>query len=203
MALRTLDISDGFASAGVPSDIALPLGASSSAKQDLLLAELQLKADLTDTQPVSVSSLPLPSGAATQVTLEALLTELQLKADLNETQPVSGSFYQATQPVSIASTVNVAAGSTSGTITAIQKTVGLTEVRATVSGSAPSASRKRLYLKPSKNNLGAVFIIPTGGSISTGLEIVGPDRVEFLGDASDYYLISDTAGQIVEILEVT
>ena len=30
-----------------------------------LLTELQLKADLTDTQPVSVASLPLPSGAAT------------------------------------------------------------------------------------------------------------------------------------------
>lgn len=43
----------------------LPSGASTSAKQDLLLAELQQKADLTDTQPVSVSSLPLPSGAST------------------------------------------------------------------------------------------------------------------------------------------
>lgn len=32
-----------------------------------------------------------------------LLTELQKKADTNETQPVSGTFYQATQPVSMAS----------------------------------------------------------------------------------------------------
>lgn len=45
----------------------LPTGAATSAKQDLLLAELQLKADLTETQPVSAVSLPLPTGAATSV----------------------------------------------------------------------------------------------------------------------------------------
>lgn len=38
---------------------------STSAKQDELLVELQKKADLTETQPVSVASLPLPSGCAT------------------------------------------------------------------------------------------------------------------------------------------
>ncbi len=38
---------------------------ATSAKQDILLAELQLKADLTETQPVSAVSLPLPTGAAT------------------------------------------------------------------------------------------------------------------------------------------
>lgn len=32
-----------------------------------------------------------------------LLTELQAKADLDETQPVSGTFWQATQPISVAS----------------------------------------------------------------------------------------------------
>lgn len=70
-----------------------------------LLAELQLKADLSETQPVSAASLPLPTGAATeatlasidgkdfatQTTLAALLTELQAKADLSETQPVSAA----------------------------------------------------------------------------------------------------------------
>lgn len=68
-----------------------------------LLVELQAKADLTETQPVSAASLPLPTGAATeatlasidgkdfatQTTLAALLVELQAKADLTETQPVS------------------------------------------------------------------------------------------------------------------
>jgi hypothetical protein len=56
-----------------------------------LLTELQLKADLTETQPVSVAAMPLPTGAATQTTLASLLTELQGKADLVETQPVSAA----------------------------------------------------------------------------------------------------------------
>ena len=41
-----------------------------------LLIELQKKADLTETQPISAVSLPLPSGAAAQATLAILLTEL-------------------------------------------------------------------------------------------------------------------------------
>jgi hypothetical protein len=83
------------------------VGAATEAKQDAqiailntlgtqttlaaLLTELQLKADLSETQPVSAASLPLPAGASTEVTLAALLTELQLKADLTETQPVSAT----------------------------------------------------------------------------------------------------------------
>lgn len=61
-----------------------------------LLAELGLKADLTDTQPVSVASLPLPAGAATDTRLvdiidalgiiQSRLTEL---TDPTDTQPVS------------------------------------------------------------------------------------------------------------------
>jgi hypothetical protein len=54
-----------------------------------ILAELQLKANLTDTQPVSAASLPLPAGAGTEVTLQAILDELELKADKTEIQPVS------------------------------------------------------------------------------------------------------------------
>ena len=56
-----------------------------------LLTELQAKADLTETQPVSAATLPLPTGAATETTLGNLLTELQAKADLSETQPVSAA----------------------------------------------------------------------------------------------------------------
>jgi hypothetical protein len=83
------------------------IGAATEAKQDsqiailntlatqttlaALLTELELKADLSETQPVSAASLPLPTGASTEATLAALLTELQLKADLTETQPVSAA----------------------------------------------------------------------------------------------------------------
>jgi hypothetical protein len=161
---------------------------ATAAKQDLLLAELQLKADLTETQPVSVASLPLPTGAATQTTLAALLTELQLKADLTETQPVS-----------IATAIPVAI--TAGTITSAQVAVGTSAVRATVSGSAPNAARKKLMIKPSKNNIGAIYLGASGVTTSNGLEIIGPDRLEFEFDSGDYYIISDTAAQVCEIIE--
>lgn len=55
---------------------------STEAKQDTvitalgaLLTELQLKADLLETQPVSVASSALPTGAATEATLAALAAE--------------------------------------------------------------------------------------------------------------------------------
>jgi hypothetical protein len=60
-----------------------------------VLTELQLKADLLETQPVSAASLPLPSGAASDAGLAALLSEAQLKADLTETQPVSDAVLAA------------------------------------------------------------------------------------------------------------
>lgn len=47
-----------------------------------VLTELQSKADLSETQPVSAASLPLPTGASTEVTLEAariLLASLDTK----------------------------------------------------------------------------------------------------------------------------
>lgn len=90
----------------------------------------------------------------------------------------------------------------SGTITTTQLSVGLVAVRSTVSGSAPSANRMKLWIKPSKNNTGAIYIGSSGVTISTGVEIIGPDRWEVLDDSNDWYLISDTAGQVVEILEV-
>ena len=107
-----------------------------------------------------------------------------------------------TQPVSIASTVSVVETSiAAGTITSIQKSVGITAVRATVSGSAPSA-RKKLLIKPSKNNTGAIYLGSSSVTTANGLELIGPDRMEFLNENNDYYLISDTASQVVEILEV-
>lgn len=101
----------------------------------------------------------------------------------------------------------VAAGTPSllystGAITQIQQAVGVTLVRATVAGTAPSSTRKRLSIKPSTTNTGRIFIGSSSVTISTGLEIVGPDRLDFLLDGSDYYLISDTAAQVVEIIEV-
>lgn len=60
---------------------------ATEAKQDTqitalgsLLTELQLKADLTETQPVSVQSSALPTGAATEVTLATVAKEATLNS---------------------------------------------------------------------------------------------------------------------------
>lgn len=283
---------------------ALLLIAATGAKQDLLLAELQLKADLTETQPVSVASLPLPSGAATAANQALEIAELQkvintvdtvltkndvvniggLLLDYStvdaETNPqgVSGdvgrqvfgefghsfvwdnythaqiattngllgpssstppandtdtsalngrliriaqrissliallptSLGQKTMANSLAVTIasdqsSLPTSSTpstvAGTITSAQVAVGTSAVRATVSGGAPNAARKKLMIKPNKNNTGAIYIGASGVTTANGLEIIGPDRLEFDFDSGDYYLISDLAAQVVEIVE--
>lgn len=48
-------------------DVAPPVGAATEAKQDAIITELQLKADLTETQPVSLAELPTNSLTATAV----------------------------------------------------------------------------------------------------------------------------------------
>lgn len=81
---------DGSINANI-SAVALPTGASTSAKQDTqttalgsILSELQAKADLTETQPVSVVSLPLPSGASTSANQTTTHTKLDtLHTDLS------------------------------------------------------------------------------------------------------------------------
>jgi hypothetical protein len=77
---------------------ALPSGASTETKQDTiitalanLLTELQAKADLLETQPVSIAGTVAVSGP---------LTDAQLR---NTAVPVSVSNFPATQPVSAAS----------------------------------------------------------------------------------------------------
>jgi hypothetical protein len=49
---------------------------STEAKQDLVIAELEKKADLTETQPVSVAALPLPSGSSTEAKQDDNIAEL-------------------------------------------------------------------------------------------------------------------------------
>lgn len=49
---------------------------STEEKQDALLTELQLKADLSETQPVSAASLPLPLGASTEAKQDDVITQL-------------------------------------------------------------------------------------------------------------------------------
>jgi hypothetical protein len=156
------------------------------------------------TQPVSAAALPLPSGASTsalQTTGNSSLSSIDGKLPAT----IGAKASAASLAVVIASdqvAVSVSPSTVLGTITSVQKSVGITAVRATVSGSSPSSVRKRLLIKPSKNNTGAIYLGSSSVTISSGLEIIGPDRLEFLLDSADYFLISDTAGQVVEIIEV-
>lgn len=101
------------------------------------------------------------------------------------------------QEVALMKTIN-------GTITNAQITVGTSRVRATVSGSAPSSSRKRLAITPLVTN-GAIYIGGSGVTTANGRPIIGPDTIYLDWDASDYYLISDNStgsDSIVAITEV-
>jgi len=92
------------------TSLPLPAGATTAAKQDILLTELQLKADLTETQPVSLASVPLPTGAATETTLAGVKTG-------TDKIPAQGqALMAASTPVAIAS--NQSAVPVSGTVTA-------------------------------------------------------------------------------------
>jgi hypothetical protein len=173
---------------------------------------LTTEASVTGT--VSVSNFPATQPVSGTVAV----------SNFPASYPVTGTFWQATQPVSgtvdvgnfpatqvvsgtvsvgnFPATQNTAEQTSSGTITSTQKAVGTSAVRATVSGSAPSATRKKLMIKPSKNNTGAIYLGSSSVTIGNGLEIIGPDRLEFTLDASDYYIISDSTAQVVEIIEV-
>lgn len=164
--------------------------------------------DASDVLQVVYEAEDTHATSAKQDLEKAVLDNILTK--LNASLAVTGTFYQATQPVS--GTVSVgnfpasqATTSTpavlAGGLTHTQKTVGTLAVRATVDGNAPNASRKKLFIKPSANNSGKIFLGSSSVTTANGLEIIGPDRLEFEFDSADYYLISDTAGQVVEILE--
>jgi hypothetical protein len=87
-----------------------------------LLTELQLKADLTETQPVSAASLPLPAGAATEATLASLLTEATFNAEDFATQ--------ATLAICQGILTSIASinGGISATLSAINLTTGIKKI---------------------------------------------------------------------------
>lgn len=98
---------------------------STEAKQDLLLAELQLKADLTQTQPVSLSTIPLATGAATATKQDeqtALITTLNnlienLNSLVNVLLPL-GAAMNSGQPALRVNPIAAAATVVSGSVTA-------------------------------------------------------------------------------------
>lgn len=101
------------------------------------------------------------------------------------------------------SAIPTTVGASTGAVTSIQKSLPTanTAVRATVSGSVLTSSNKKRRIKPSTANTGRIWIGPSTVTTSNGLEIVGPDTLIFDGDYSDYYVVSDTNAQVVEIIE--
>jgi len=75
-------------SATIAGDLPLPTGAATSAKQDTLLAELQLKADLTETQPVDITAIAtiyhgsktVPTGTAEAIASSQTIKSVTIKA---------------------------------------------------------------------------------------------------------------------------
>lgn len=173
---------------------ALPTGASTLAEQQTQTTAI---GSLTETAPATDTASSGLNGRLQRIaqrltSLIALFpTSLGTKTAANSLA-VTLSSDQAAIPNEIIA----------GTITNAQVTVGLTAVRATVAGSAPNAARKKLLIKPSENNTGIIYLGSSSVTTANGMSIIGPDRLEFMFDASNYYLISDTAGQSVQIVEV-
>lgn len=166
---------------------------ATSAKQDTQITALADVNTELDTQTTRLNLL------ATEVTLAALKALIPVALG-------QGTMAQSLRVVLPSDQAAIPTNSTqqtiSGTITSTQKTVGVSAVRATVAGTAPSATRKKLIVKNSGTNSGSVYIGGSGVTTANGMQFVGPDRMEFILDSSDYYLVSDTASQTVEIIEV-
>lgn len=99
-AAQEATVRDGDAITELQAILAKILAApSTEAKQDTvitalgtLLTELQLKADLTETQPVSIAaSMPLPTGAATEAKQDTAITALNGITTPSDTQPISAA----------------------------------------------------------------------------------------------------------------
>lgn len=93
---------------------------------------------------------------------------------------------------------------TAGTVTQAAITVGTTAVRATVSGAAPSAARSVLLVSTDSSSSGKFYMgssSVTSSGANRGFQLLAGDQVAFNSDAGDYYIISDTAGQTVYIVE--
>lgn len=88
-----------------------------------------------------------------------------------------------------------------GTVLTEQLTVGTTRVAAQTTLS-PGSTRVKLIIKASRDNTGRIWVGGVDVTVGNGMELIGPDRFEIDNNGSDFYVISDTAAQTVEILEI-
>lgn len=93
---------------------------------------------------------------------------------------------------------------TAGAITQAAISVGTTAVRTTVSGSAPSATRKLLVVTPDPASTATFYIgssSVTSTSTTRGPAIVAGQSFIANNDAGDYYIVASIAGQTFETME--
>jgi hypothetical protein len=161
-------------------------------------------------------TISLPTGAATNAELITINSTLgspfQAGGSIGNTAfgatqsgpwTVAVNNFPATQPIS--GTVTADAG-TPPALTVYQAaiTVGTSAVRLTVSGSAPAATRVALVATPDSTATGKFYIgsstVTSSGS-TRGIQIVAGQTFIANNDAGNYWIISDTAAQIVEVME--
>lgn len=138
------------------------IGLATSAKQDTLLTELQLKADLTETQPVSLASVP--SHAVTNAGTFATQATLQ-----TGTNAVG---YVGTSP----NAINVG-----------QRTVSTTAVQVSASATVPTNG---ILVQALAGNAAAIYVGGSGVTTSTGWELSPGQAIAFTCTLNTIYIIS-------------
>lgn len=93
-----------------------------------------------------------------------------------------------------------------GTITNGVRPVGTTASRLTASGSAPSATRRKMQFTIEIPTSGSPNFYVGGSGVTNssptlGVQVFPGTLYTYDNDAGDYYIVSDTAGQIVYVLE--
>lgn len=154
----------------------------------------------TGTFAISAASLPLPTGASTEATLSALNAKFNSlgQKTMANSAPVVIASDQTSIPVAATPTT------TSGTVTQAAVAVGTTAVRCTVTGAAPNAARKALIVEPDSTStanfyIGSSSVTSSGGTRGIRLAPGAQFIADF--DASDFYIISDTAAQTFFVVE--
>lgn len=164
------------------------------------------------TQPVSAAALPLPSGAATSALQggglpAALGAGGGLKVDGSGTAlPVSGTFWQATQPVSVASLPLPAGAATSAEQDATQALIG--EVQATPTANTVLGRLKDLLtgivLAAGTALLGKVSAGQDSSSAYDGATALTPKFKQFsTASTGDQAIISAVVGKKLRVLALT
>lgn len=221
-----------FSVQGVAGGVAQPVSGTVTLAAGVAAIGSVSVSNFPATQPISASSLPLPTGASTsanQTTLGAQTTQLNdgsrtavIKAASTAPAatdqalvvavspntpalPVTGTFFQATQPVSIAATVNVAL-----TTTVTSQTVGdsgFKATQATVTNTAAQLASTALTNRNSMSvaNLGSVTVFLGGAGVTatTGFPVFPNTSLPFDASATAaVYAITSTGSAVVAILEL-